>query len=211
LPEQQSHDALHDIVARRQTSPSGLQPTGLRQTPRMPLADWLHVTLPEPGPGIPAEPQQSESTVQTSPTTWQPLAGWQTSTPVGPYGAQRRLQHAPPQAGTVPPVTTPPQTVPSTWLQLLAPPGGGPHVPYRLPATGVHTPVQQSPLLPHVSPTCWQNDGVVQMPLAGQNIEQHCEACVHGFPTVVQPDGGGVHVPFDPHAPLQHCALVVQA
>jgi hypothetical protein len=36
LPAQQSHDALHDIVARRQTSPSGLQLIGLRQTPSGP-------------------------------------------------------------------------------------------------------------------------------------------------------------------------------
>jgi hypothetical protein len=51
LPEQQSHDALHDIVARRQTSPSGLQLTGLRQTPRVPVPELTHVTLPDPAPG----------------------------------------------------------------------------------------------------------------------------------------------------------------
>lgn len=61
LPEQQSHDALHDIDASLQTSPSGLQPVGFRHTPRGPLPEMLHVTLPEPVPGIPAEPQQSES------------------------------------------------------------------------------------------------------------------------------------------------------
>jgi hypothetical protein len=84
LPEQQSHDALHDIDASLHTSPSGLQPVGLRHTPSGPPPEKLHVTLPEPVPGIPAEPQQSESCAHTSPTTWQPLAGWQMSTPVGP-------------------------------------------------------------------------------------------------------------------------------
>jgi hypothetical protein len=34
LPEQQSHDALHELVASLHTSPLGLQPIGLRHTPR---------------------------------------------------------------------------------------------------------------------------------------------------------------------------------
>jgi hypothetical protein len=34
LPLQQSHDALHDCVARRHTSPFGLHESGLRHTPR---------------------------------------------------------------------------------------------------------------------------------------------------------------------------------
>jgi hypothetical protein len=84
LPEQQSHDALHDLVESLQTSPFGLHPVGLRQTPSGLPAAITQVTLPAPGPGSPADPQQSESVVHTSPTTWQPLAGWQTRTPVGP-------------------------------------------------------------------------------------------------------------------------------
>ena len=84
LPLQQSHDALHDIVASLQTSPSGLQPIGFWQTPTSnPGAIAQMVGLPEP-PGRPAAPQQSVSFLQRSPTTWQPLAGWQMSTPVGP-------------------------------------------------------------------------------------------------------------------------------
>jgi len=87
--------------------------------------------FPAPGPGNPAAPQQSMSCAHTSPTTWHPLAGWQMSTPVGPYGAQSRLQQEPPHAVTDPlsAVTTPPQTVPSTIEQLEAPEGGWPHVP----------------------------------------------------------------------------------
>ena len=75
LPLQQSHDALHDIVASLQTSPSGLQPIGFLHVPTMFGAVMSHVTgWPEP-PGKPAEPQQSASCVHRSPTTWQPLAG----------------------------------------------------------------------------------------------------------------------------------------
>jgi hypothetical protein len=84
LPLQQSHEALQLIVLSLQTSPFGLQPFGLRHTPSEAPADLLHVTLPDPGPGNAAEPQQSASLEQESPTTWQPLAGWQMSTPVGP-------------------------------------------------------------------------------------------------------------------------------
>jgi hypothetical protein len=69
LPLQQSHEALHDIVLSLQTSPSGLQPIGLRHTPTVAPGLITHVTgLPDP-PGSPAEPQQSVSCVQTSPTT----------------------------------------------------------------------------------------------------------------------------------------------
>ena len=76
LPLQQSHDALHDMVASLQTSPLGLQDVGLRQTPTVLGGVITHP--PE------APPQQSMSVWQRSPTTWQPLAGWQTRTPVGP-------------------------------------------------------------------------------------------------------------------------------
>jgi hypothetical protein len=84
LPLQQSHDALHDIVFSLQTSPSGLQPIGFLQMPTAAGGVMSHVTgVPDP-PGRPAEPQQSPSFVQRSPTTWQPVAGWQMSTSVGP-------------------------------------------------------------------------------------------------------------------------------
>lgn len=85
FPLQQSQDALHDCVFSLHTSPSGLQPMGLRQTPTVFGAVMLHVTgLPGLLPGMPADPQQSASFVQRSPTTWHPLAGWQIRAPVGP-------------------------------------------------------------------------------------------------------------------------------
>jgi hypothetical protein len=83
LPAQQSYEALHDIVCSLQMSPSGLQPVGLRHTPTVKPVVMAHVTVPFP-PGSPAAPQQSMSFVHRSPTTWHPLAGWQTRTPVGP-------------------------------------------------------------------------------------------------------------------------------
>lgn len=68
LPLQQSQDALQDIVFSLQTSPSGLQPIGLRHTPTLLGAVMTQVTgLCDP-PGRPAEPQQSLSCVQRSPT-----------------------------------------------------------------------------------------------------------------------------------------------
>jgi hypothetical protein len=166
LPEQQSHDELHDIVASLHTSPSGLQPIGLRQMPTGPPALVSHVTgLPEP-PGNPLEPQQSASTRHRSPTGWHPLAGWQTSTPVGPHGAQARLQHAPPHVGSplsmklAPPSgPEPPQSWPSTRPQLAGPPGADPaHVPIVWPVAMVQEPVQQSPLAAHASPGCTQKE-----------------------------------------------------
>jgi hypothetical protein len=130
LPEQQSHEALQLIVESLQTSPFGLQPVGFRQTPSGAPAALTQVMLPLPGPGSPAAPQQSMSAEHTSPTTWHPLAGWQINTPVGPYGAQSRLQHEPPQEGT--PLSgemTPPHTNPSTMLQFAEEVGGAAHVP----------------------------------------------------------------------------------
>src|SRR5262245_29592052 len=80
LPLQQSHEALHDVVASLHTSPSGLQPVGFWHTPTVAGGVMLHVTVPDP-PKTPAPPQQSLSLLHRSPTTWQPLAGWQMRTP----------------------------------------------------------------------------------------------------------------------------------
>jgi hypothetical protein len=102
LPAQQSHEALQLIVLSLQTSPSGLQEMGLRQTPGLVAVAPMHVTLPEPAPVTPGPPQQSSSFWQRSPTTWQPLAGWQMRIPVGPKGAHAREQQPPPQLGSPP-------------------------------------------------------------------------------------------------------------
>jgi hypothetical protein len=76
FPLQQSHEALHIAPGTLQTSPSGLQPCGLRQTPTVNGAVNWHVTgLPGLLPGRPAAPQQSVLVVQKSPTGRQPLAG----------------------------------------------------------------------------------------------------------------------------------------
>jgi hypothetical protein len=76
LPLQQSHEALHIAPGTLQTSPSGLQPCGLRHTPTVNGGVIWHVTgLPGLFPGRPAAPQQSVSVSQESPTGRQPLAG----------------------------------------------------------------------------------------------------------------------------------------
>jgi hypothetical protein len=81
FPEQQLHDALHEVPASLHTSPLGLQPCGLRQVPsRSPgEANWQVTSLFVFGlaPATPAAPQQSALRVHVSPTTWHPLADWQ--------------------------------------------------------------------------------------------------------------------------------------
>jgi len=75
----------------------------------------------------------------------------------------------------------------------------------------VQTPPQHSDPDWHVSPFCWQNDGDEHTPFE-QNCEQHCEFCVHTFPTLAPQLGLiGVQVPPDPQMPLQHCTLPLQA
>jgi hypothetical protein len=204
LPLQQSHDELHVVVFSLHTSPSGLQPEGLRHTPTVAGSVITHVTgIPDP-PGSPAEPQQSPSRVHRSPTTWHPLAGWHTSTPVGPNGAHARLQHGPPQAGRPPsPTTTPPsgaepeQSSPSVSPQLAGPPGGvAAHVPSDWFAAFVHVPVQQSPFAEHASPGCPQNDEAWHVPLLAQSPEQHWALAVHWLPTVLQVALRAAHIPL---------------
>lgn len=100
------------------------------------------------------DPQQSLSVVHVSPSTWQPVAGWQMSTPVGPHGAQRRLQQLPPQppspAGEL-------QSWPSA-AEQLPPNANAPQVPIVPPVGTVQLPVQQSLLEWQLSPACTQKD-----------------------------------------------------
>jgi hypothetical protein len=209
LPLQQSHEPLQLIVESLQMSPSGLQPDGFRHTPRLWPGTMLQVTgVPEP-PGRPAEPQQSPSFVHVSPTTWQPLAGRQTSTPVGPYGAQRRLQQSPPQEGTspsaiaVPPsAVDPAHSIPSTAPQLLVPVASGAQSPRNAFDATLHVPLQQSALTVHVSPVWPQNDGTEHTP-PWQSSEQHSPETLHALPRVLQVGLSAAHVPLT-HEPPQH-------
>lgn len=110
--------------------------------PTGPPADLSQVTLPAPGRPVPGEPQQSLVSRQRSPSTWQPLAGWHTKTPVCAYGAHKRLQQSPQL----------PQTVPSTpAVQNVGPVGGAAHVPIVLPCAMVQVPEQHSEPLEHAS------------------------------------------------------------
>ena len=101
-----------------------------------------HTTWPSPGRvGSFSPPQQSAFLRHRSPVTWQPLAGWQIFTPVGPKGAHKRLQQSP----------QPPHTTPSTPVQNAGPEGCASHVPRVLPVAIVQLPVQQSWLREHTS------------------------------------------------------------
>ena len=83
LPAQQLFSALHDPVASLHTAPAARHALPLSQRPTGSPGVLLHVTDPFP-PGMPCEPQQSESVWQISPVGRHPLGGWQISTPVGP-------------------------------------------------------------------------------------------------------------------------------
>jgi hypothetical protein len=112
----------------------------------------MHATgLPEVG--MPAsmsasDPQQSLSVMHVSPSTWQPVAGWQMSTPVGPHGAHKRLQQLPPHP---PSPTGELQSWPSAAPQFPVNPNC-PQVPTAPPVGIVQLPVQQSLLEWHASP-----------------------------------------------------------
>jgi hypothetical protein len=208
FPLQQSQDELHEALFSLHTSPSGLHPIGLRHTPTVAGAVITQVTgIPEP-PGSPAEPQQSLSVTHRSPTTWHPLAGWQTSTPLGPHGAHARLQHGPPHAGSpasgaapVPLVPVPPQSCPSTTPQLAGPDGGEvPQVPSVCPDTMAQVPVQQSVAAAHESPACPQNDDGWHVPPM-QRPEQQSALAEHALPSVL-------HFAFNvAQVPALHCWL----
>src|SRR5262249_5555834 len=147
-----------------------------------------------------------------SPTGRHPLAAWQMRTPVGPHGAQERLQHAPPHWGMPPSVTTWPseQTMPSTRLHCAPPDGGWLHPPKIAPGALLQMPPQQSLGWVQMSPTWPQNDEAPQKP-ARQLFEQHCEPSVHLLPRVRQLALSDVHVLPAPHVPLQQSPFTAQA
>jgi hypothetical protein len=86
-------------------------------------------------------------------------------TPVGPYGAHRRLQHVPQ------PLQNDPSTAP---LQRVLPGAGTLHVPSVAPAAMLQIPPQQSPPCTHASPVWMQYDPPsAQCPSLPQRCEQH--------------------------------------
>jgi hypothetical protein len=220
LPAQQSHVELHDIVWSLQTAPFGsqLRPARL-QMPTVAggvIAHCTNLPFDEGALGTPMPPQQSWSFVQRSPIVWQPVAGWQTSTPVGPHGAQLRLQHPPPHWGTPlskkttpPSPALPPQRTPSGIWQLAEPLGGGPHVPSVCPDATLQVPVQQSLAVWQASPCCTQNEEAWQVPPL-QYPEQQSPATAQALPSVLQPGLSVAHAPLV-HVPLQHWAFAVHA
>jgi hypothetical protein len=161
LPAQQLFSALHDEVASLQTAPAGRQAVPLLHLPTGSPGALLQCTDPFP-PGIPGDPQQSESSRQTSPVGRHPLGGWQTKIPLGPQGAHDRLQHSPPQTGSPPsvPVAPPPQTSPANVHPVAPGAVDLTHVPSDAPCSKWQIPVQHSALAAQASWVCVQKDGV---------------------------------------------------
>src|SRR5579859_4032785 len=128
--------------------------------------------------------------------------------PVGPYGAQSRLQHDPPHAGMPPsPVISVPHTVPSTVEQFDDPLAGCEQVPRIAPAAMLQMPPQQSVPSAHTSPFCPQYDAEAHRPWL-HRVEQQLASVVHALPSVLQDELSGAQVP-PVHVPLQQLAPVV--
>jgi hypothetical protein len=124
-------------------------------------------------------------------------------TPVGPYGAQRRLQQSPQL----------PQSVPSTpSLQYVAPLGGGAHTPTFLPAGIVQFAEQQSVGLLHRSPLWTQYEPPRRHLPPLQSPEQQSPLPAHVLPADLQPAvvESGAHAPAA-QDPLQHAASLEHA
>src|SRR5262249_4701037 len=123
-------------------------------------------------------------------------------TPVGPYGAHRRLQQ----------LLQPSQTMPSTpSLQYVAPDGGAAHVPNVLPWAMLQMPPQQSPGFEQASPVWTQNDDASAHRPSLQSFEQHWPWSVRVLPAVWQVVLSGTNMPFAPQSPLQHELELVHA
>ena len=75
LPAQQFALALHDCDCRRQIAPAGEHELPLSQRPTAAPEAFEHVTFDLSPSGNVADPQQSLSSVQSSPVGWQPLGG----------------------------------------------------------------------------------------------------------------------------------------
>lgn len=168
--------------------------------PTGPPDDLSQVTLPSPGSPVPAAPQQSLLSRQRSPSTWQPLAGWQTNTPVGAYGAHSRLQQS----------VQEPHRVPSTpSVQNVGAVGGAAQVPSVLPCAIVQVPEQHCDPAVQTSLVWTQNDEPSwQRPLE-QSPEQQSAFVVHAFPAVRHAVVSGTHL-FAVQVPPQHCPFDVQ-
>jgi hypothetical protein len=173
---------------------------GLRQTPTRSVGfSRTHCTFfPEVGTLV-SFPQQSSSRAQMSPSMWQPLARWQTDTPVVPYGTQTRLQQSPHPEQTVP--STPP-------LQRVLPGAGVEHRPSVAPDATLQMPPQQSAGLEQTSPFCVQKDDPRSHIPALQSFEQQSALEAHELPEVRQEPLSASHFPLAQFPP-QHAPWLV--
>ena len=172
------------------------------------LAVAAEQTTAWPDVGRPAsmracEPQHSLSLVQVSPSTWHPVAGWQTLTPVGPQGPHARLQHEPPQ----PPSRseTGMHSWPSTCVQL-PPKVNWPQVP-MVRRWGWCTCRRSSRCWgAHVARLGAARRGLADV--AAARPEQQSPLAVHALPSVLQLGLSAAHLPGGARQ-LQHWLLPV--
>ena len=121
---------------------------------------------------------------------------------MGPYGAQRRLQHAPPHDGAPASADVAPwsHSIPSTWEQFAAPEPTWLHVP-KPAFVALQMPPQQSAPDWHASPFWPQKLDTAQTPPA-HRPEQQSPSTPHALPRVLHWPLRAMHEP-PAHVPLQ--------
>ncbi len=211
LPAQHTSVAEHDWDCSRQIDPAGEHFWPWLHSPSFAPAAFEHLVFASLS-GLPGPPQQSLSVAHTSPVGRQPLGGWQTWTPVGPYGAHEWLQQNVSPHAVVPPAA---HTVPAMWQPPAPGPVGTLQVPSVAPLAFVQMPPQHSPSCEHASPVCVQNDGLPEHMPFTQYCEQQSPLPAQLLPEVLQAVFSGLQVlpPSAPAAqlPLQHWASLVHA
>lgn len=122
------------------------------------------------------------------------------NTPVGVYGAQRRLQQSLHDPHRVP-------SIPAE--QNVGPDGGGAQVPSVLPWAIVHAPEQHCESREHTSLVWTQNEDPIWQCPPEQSPEQQSVFVVQVLPAVWQAVVSGAHLPAV-QVPPQHWPFVVR-
>jgi hypothetical protein len=198
---QQLFEAEHASTGALQISPGSLQaPPWLAQTPYSAPTGLLQTFAF--GLGI---EQQSDSSLQSSPTGWQPDGLWQTffpfSAPPVPHAREQQASHVSALVQVRPEIAQPPAPVPSA----------GPQRPFAWPTSFTQLPLQHWMFEKQMSLACWHEETDAQVP-ARQSPEQQSVGNVQPLPVVWHvPPPTDAHLPVTLlHEPLQHSVPEVQ-